>query len=234
MDIIPPSGPLVIPLAGVESTGFDPVSGDSQPPALTLELRPRAAILPQRHIKGHTLCTTGWDSFGDYPLTARGLRDGRFFILATGVNEDTNLAIHYPNSEGKGFEPSDTTEKLAFMALFICRKPFTVKVGTIFEDSHIPLNLWLQAMYLISSSKKGISANQLHRTLGITLKSAWFLGHRVRETMRQGSLAPAGGGGGIVEVDEAFIGNDRTKRRGRGLITRPKGTGQRQLPFATQ
>lgn len=64
-----------------------------------------------------------------------------------------------------------------------CRKPFTVKIGTIFEASHIPMRLWLQAIFLIASSKKGISSNQLHRTLGITLKSAWFLSHRIREAI---------------------------------------------------
>jgi transposase-like protein len=64
-----------------------------------------------------------------------------------------------------------------------CRKPFTVKVGTIFESSHIPMRLWLQAIFLIASSKKGISSNQLHRTLGITLKSAWFMSHRIREAI---------------------------------------------------
>jgi transposase-like protein len=87
-----------------------------------------------------------------------------------------------------------------------CRKPFTVKIGTIFEASHIPMRLWLQAMYLIAASKKGVSSNQLHRTLGITLKSAWFLSHRIREAMRSGDLTPFGSGGGIVEVDETFIG----------------------------
>lgn len=95
---------------------------------------------------------------------------------------------------------------------YACRKPFTVKIGTIFEDSHIPLRLWLQAIYLLSSSKKGISSNQLHRTLGITLKSAWFLSHRVREAMRSGSLsAPMGGAGssGVVEADETFIGRKK-------------------------
>ena len=65
-----------------------------------------------------------------------------------------------------------------------CRKPFTVKVRTIFESSHVPLRLWLQAIFLIASSKKGVSANQLHRTLGVTLKTAWFMGHRVREAMK--------------------------------------------------
>ena len=87
-----------------------------------------------------------------------------------------------------------------------CRKPFTVRMGTVFESSHVPLHLWLQAMHLLCSSKKGISSNQLHRTLGITLKSAWFLSHRIREAMRDGSLAPMGGDGGVVEVDETFIG----------------------------
>jgi transposase-like protein len=87
-----------------------------------------------------------------------------------------------------------------------CRKPFTVRMGTIFESSHIPLHLWLQAIHLICSSKKGISANQIHRTLGVTLKSAWFLMHRIREAMRDGGLSPLGGGGGVVEIDETVQG----------------------------
>jgi transposase-like protein len=97
-----------------------------------------------------------------------------------------------------------------------CRKPFTVKVGTIFESSHVPLNVWLQAMYLISGSKKGISSNQLHRMLGVTLKTAWFMGHRIREAMRSGDLTPFGSDGGIVEADETFIGRieGRTAKQG--------------------
>jgi transposase-like protein len=86
-----------------------------------------------------------------------------------------------------------------------CRKPFTVKIGTIFESSHIKLHLWLQAIFLVAASKKGISANQLHRTLGVTLKSAWFMGHRIREAMRDGSPDLLGGGGGIVEADETYM-----------------------------
>jgi transposase-like protein len=89
-----------------------------------------------------------------------------------------------------------------------CRKPFTVKIGTIFESSHVALNIWLQAMYLIAGSKKGISSNQLHRVLGVTLKTAWFMSHRIREAMRTGGLAPMGGNGGVVEIDETFIGRD--------------------------
>ena len=93
-----------------------------------------------------------------------------------------------------------------------CRKPFTVKVGTIFESSHIPLRLWLQGIYLIAASKKGISANQLHRTLGITLKSAWFMGHRICEAMRDNSTDLLGGGGSIVEADETYMASKRGEK----------------------
>ncbi|HEV7264159.1 MAG TPA: IS1595 family transposase [Falsiroseomonas sp.] len=87
-----------------------------------------------------------------------------------------------------------------------CRKPFNVKVGTIFESSHIPLRIWLQAIALLCASKKGMSSNQLHRTLGLTLKSAWFLSHRIREAMRGDALSPLGAGGKIVEADETYFG----------------------------
>lgn len=73
---------------------------------------------------------------------------------------------------------------------YVCRKQFTVKIGTIFEDSHIPLRIWLQGVFLMAASKKGVSSNQLHRTLGITLKSAWFMSHRIREAMRECDLVP--------------------------------------------
>lgn len=90
---------------------------------------------------------------------------------------------------------------------YACRKQFRVTVGTIFEKSHVPLHLWLQAFYLIVGSKKGISSNQLHRTLGVTLKTAWFMSHRIREAMRCGSLMPPmGGAGQVIEADETYIG----------------------------
>ena len=116
---------------------------------------------------------------------------------------------------------SGKSTRLGTMKCYDCRKPFTVKVGTIFQGSHIPLRLWLQAIYLIASSKKGISTHQLHRTLGVTLKSAWFMSHRVREAMMRGSFAKFGSGGGVVEVDETFIGHDKTikpkgVKKGRG------------------
>ena len=99
-----------------------------------------------------------------------------------------------------------------------CGKQFTVRKGTIFEESHIDLHLWLQAIHLMVSSKKGISSHQLARTLEVTQKTAWFLGHRIREAMRDGDLTPMGGDGGVVEVDETFIGTEpgETKRRGFG------------------
>lgn len=86
-----------------------------------------------------------------------------------------------------------------------CRKPFTVKIGTILEASHVALHLWLQAMYLLCASKKGISSNQLHRTLGVTVKTAWLMSHRIREAMRDGAIAPFGSSGTPVEIDEVYI-----------------------------
>lgn len=97
-----------------------------------------------------------------------------------------------------------------------CRKQFTVKVGTVFEHGRMPLHKMLQAVYLMTSSKKGISAHQLHRTLEITYKSAWFLCHRIREAMRDGNLTPFGGEGSDVQVDETYIGNLPNVKRPRG------------------
>jgi len=97
-----------------------------------------------------------------------------------------------------------------------CRKPFTVKVGTIFESSHVSMCLWIQAIYLMCSSKKGISSNHLHRTLGVTLKTAWFMSHRIREAMRNDNTVDFGAAGGTVEVDKTFIGREpgRVKKAG--------------------
>jgi transposase-like protein len=98
-----------------------------------------------------------------------------------------------------------------------CEKPFTVTVGTVMEDSKIPLNKWVLAFALVNGSKKGISAHQLHRSLGITYKSAWFMHHRIREAMRL-DKEPMGGLGHDVEADETFIGRDKTKKLSRTAI----------------
>jgi transposase-like protein len=93
--------------------------------------------------------------------------------------------------------------------LYACREcngHFTVTVGTVFERSKIALHVWFRAVYLLCSSKKGMSSHQLHRTLGVTYKTAWFMTHRIREALRNGSLAPMGGLGGVIEVDETYIG----------------------------
>ena len=87
-----------------------------------------------------------------------------------------------------------------------CKKQFTCKVGTVFEDSKVPVHKWFQAAHLLASSKKGISSHQLHRTLKVTYKTAWFMSHRLREAMRTIGFEPMGGAGGIVESDETFIG----------------------------
>jgi transposase-like protein len=97
-----------------------------------------------------------------------------------------------------------------------CRGQFTVRKNTIFEESHIPMHKWLQAFHLLCSSKKGMSAHQLHRVLEVQYKTAWFLAHRIREAMRSGELAPFGGGGETVEIDETFIGRDPKRKRGPG------------------
>jgi transposase-like protein len=97
-----------------------------------------------------------------------------------------------------------------------CRKQFTVRMGTIFEESHLPLSKWLQAIHLMCSSKKGISAHQLHRVLECTYKTAWFLAHRIRHAMASGNFSPMGGSGKTVESDETYFGRlaDVPKARG--------------------
>lgn len=117
--------------------------------------------------------------------------------------------------------------RIGLYKCYQCRKPFTVRIGTVFENSHVPLHIWLQAIYLIAGSKKGISSNQLHRVLGVTLKTAWFMSHRIREAMRSDDSSPFGAGGGIVEVDETFIGHDtsikpRGEKKGRGFAHKYK------------
>jgi transposase-like protein len=107
-------------------------------------------------------------------------------------------------------EASRSTGKTTRMGLWncrACRKPFTVRMGTIFESSHVPLHVWLQVIYLVCSSKKGISTRQIQRTIGGSMKTAWFLGHRIREAMAD-DTAIMGGGGGTIEADEAFLGTD--------------------------
>jgi len=94
-----------------------------------------------------------------------------------------------------------------------CRLQFSVTVGTVMERSKIPLNKWLLAMHLMASSKKGVSAHQLHRTLAITYQSAWFLAHRIREAMKDMDTTPMGGEGKVIEADETYYGRLETPRQ---------------------
>lgn len=95
-----------------------------------------------------------------------------------------------------------------------CRKQFSVTVGTVFEGTKIPLNKWLLAVHLMCASKKAISSHQIHRMLGITYKSAWFLTHRIREAMKPNGGGLLGSGGGTVEADETYWGNNDKQRKG--------------------
>lgn len=116
-----------------------------------------------------------------------------------------------------------------------CRKPFSVTVGTVFERSHIQLHKWLYAVHLMTASKKGISAHQLHRTLKVTYKSAWFMAHRIREAMADNVKAPMGGQGYIVEADETYFGkyDEHRERKTPRYGTKPtkggkSGAGQKR------
>jgi transposase-like protein len=96
-----------------------------------------------------------------------------------------------------------------------CRKPFTVRKGTIFESSHLPLHLWLQIIHLFCASKKGISTHQIQRMLRCSMKTAWFLGHRIREAMKENHdlfTPPLGGAGRTIEADETYVGRKASSR----------------------
>ena len=95
----------------------------------------------------------------------------------------------------------------------ICRKKFTITVGTLFERSHVPLHKWMLATHLMSASKKGMSAHQLHRMLGVTYKTAWLMAHRIREAMRDSKPGPMGGDNKVVEADETYVGGKSKNRK---------------------
>src|SRR3984957_18956336 len=103
-----------------------------------------------------------------------------------------------------------------------CKGQFTVTVGTVFERSKIPLHKWWLATHLLSSSKKGMSSHQIHRTLGVTYKTAWFMTHRIREAMKDGAMGLMGGPGSTVEADETYLGKSPKTRKAPGTALNAK------------
>lgn len=104
------------------------------------------------------------------------------------------------------------TTRLGLHKCYACAKPFTVRIGTIFESSHLALHLWLQVIHLLCISKKGVSTRQIQRMLECSMKTAWFLTHRIRAAMADGALGPLGGAGKTVEADETFFGGKEKNR----------------------
>jgi transposase-like protein len=142
-----------------------------------------------------------------------------------GVRWPTGPVCPHCKSTGEHYELTGKSTRPGVRKCCDCRKPFSVTVGTVFERSKIPLSKWLAAAFLLCSSKKGISAHQLHRTLGVTYKTAWFLAHRIRFAMTDTSGGLMGSGGGAVEADETYIGNKK------GVEVR-SGAGHKNQVFA--
>jgi len=107
-----------------------------------------------------------------------------------------------------------------------CREQFTVTVGTVFERSKIPLSKWLMVVFLMSASKKGMSAHQIHRMIDVSYKSTWFMCHRIREAMKSSATGLLGSGSGIVEADETYWGNKKAYGKG------PRGCGHKMKVFS--
>jgi transposase-like protein len=123
---------------------------------------------------------------------------------------------HHCGCFGRITRVNGKTARIGLWRCGDCKRQFRVTVGTVFESSHIPLHKWLQAAYLMCASKKGVSAHQLHRTLGITYKSAWHMGHRLREAMVEVPTDKLGGKGVPVEADETYWGLKAGGRKKRG------------------
>jgi len=139
--------------------------------------------------------------------------------------KDGAVCPHCGGTDPYKLTPKATSKKPGRKGLYkckACRKQFTVTVGTIFEDSHIPISKWLLALHLLASSKKGISAHQLHRNLGISYKGAWFMAMRLRHAAASGPMGELMQG--TVEIDETYIG----AKKEAGREARASGRGQSQ------
>jgi transposase-like protein len=133
-------------------------------------------------------------------------------------------ALRWPNgaicphcgSVGKHYALEGKSHRAGLYKCVDCRDQFTVTVGTVFERSKIQLNVWLQAVHLVCASKNGMSSMELHRLLGVTQKTAWFMLHRIREAMKPESGGLLGNGGGTVEADETYWGNTKRSKAAKG------------------
>jgi hypothetical protein len=153
------------------------------------------------------------------------------YSSANGIERIAQSAIIWLTKQvGSGFRPGtgwrfrESPKKAHRPGLYQCnecREQFTVTVGSVMEDSKIPLNKWLLAMHFLGASKKGMSAHQLHRMLGITYQSAWFLAHRIREAMTDPTPSPIGGADKVIEADESYVGG---KAKNRAHKPEPKNT----------
>jgi transposase-like protein len=133
--------------------------------------------------------------------------EAAFAYVESRLWPDGPVCPHCGNADARRIRKMEgKTTRLGLHKCNECRKPFTVRQGTIFESSHLPLHLWLQVIHLMCASKKGISTNQIQRMLSCSMKTAWFLTHRIREAMRDGAFSTMGGAGGVVEIDETYIG----------------------------
>ena len=122
------------------------------------------------------------------------------------------------------------TNRIGLRKCYACRETFTVRKGTIFEDSHLPLHLWLQVIHMMCCSKKGISTRQIQRMLVCSMKTAWFLTHRIREAMKDGSLGPLGGEGKVIEADETYVGGkEKNRHKSKRFTTHAGGTWGKQI-----
>ena len=136
--------------------------------------------------------------------------DAAFAYVEARLWPNGPVCPHCGNCDGARIRKmTGKTTRRGLHKCYECGKPFTVRMGTIFESSHLAMHLWLQVIHLMCASKKGISTRQIQRMLSCSMKTAWFLTHRIREAMRDGSLSPMGSAGSVVEADETYFGQTK-------------------------
>lgn len=137
-----------------------------------------------------------------------------FAFVEASLWPDGPTCPHCGNADAKRIgRLNGKTTRPGLHKCYECKKPFTVRKGTIFEESHLPLHLWLQVIHLFCASKKGIATRQIQRMLQCSMKTAWFLGHRIRLAMDPGAAVPMGGAGKTVEADETELAKSRKTKR---------------------